>query len=262
MTLTTLDFAGKNIRFEMRGDRVWVSLTDMAAATGKKVNDYTRLGSTIEFLAEFEVTTGIPVVTSKLGGQYTPADERGTWAIEEVAIDFAAWCNVKFRVWVSQQIKTLMTEGTVSIAPQVEQPALTTAHLDLLRSAMSSVPAALVDGMLLNEVQRYHPELKQSVNAGHSLLAANTPIAEILLTPTAIGDRLGVSGRVINALLTHHGYQVKNHSKGKTEPAYLPTEKGKPYSSNTIATGRLEDNTSYQHTKWVESMVETVRDLM
>jgi hypothetical protein len=259
MTLTILDFAGKNIRFEMRGNRVWVSLTDMAKATGKKVNDYTRLSSTIDFLEEFVSVTGIPVTETNQGGI---PEKQGTWAIEEVAIDFAAWCNVKFRVWVSQQIKTLMTEGTVSIAPQVEQPALTTAHLDLLRSAMSSVPAALVDGMLLNEVQRYHPELKQSVNAGHSLLAANTPIAEILLTPTAIGDRLGVSGRVINALLTHHGYQVKNHSKGKTEPAYLPTEKGKPYSSNTIATGRLEDNTSYQHTKWVESMVETVRDLM
>jgi len=264
-SLTVLDFAGRNIRFEMRGDRgdrVWVSLTDMAKATGRQVNDYTRLVATVEFLAEFESITGIPVIDSKVGGQGIPADERGTWAIEEVAIDFAAWCNVKFRVWVSQQIKTLMTEGTVSIAPKSEKPALTAAHLDLLRSAMSSVPAPLVDGMLLNEVQRYHPELKQSINAAHSLLAANTPIAEILLTPTAIGDRLGTSARVINALLTANGYQIKNPNKGKTEPAYFPTEKGKPYSSNTIATGRKEDNTSYQHTKWVESMVETVRDLM
>jgi hypothetical protein len=262
-SLTVLDFAGKNIRFEMRGDRVWVSLTDMAKATGKRVNDYLRLATTIEFLTEFGKSAGIPVdqiiETNESKGTN---EQRGTWAIEEVAIDFAAWCNVKFRVWVSQQIKTLMTEGTVSIAPKSEKPALTAAHLDLLRSAMSSVPAPLVDGMLLNEVQRYHPELKQSINAAHSLLAANTPIAEILLTPTAIGDRLGTSARVINALLTANGYQIKNPNKGKTEPAYFPTEKGKPYSCNTIATGRKEDNTSYQHTKWVESMVETVRDLM
>jgi hypothetical protein len=161
-----------------------------------------------------------------------------------------------------------MTEGTVSIAPQTEQPKLgssveaTVAMISPLRALLSTIPAALVDGFLLNQVQKHHPELKADINAAHSLLAANTPIAEILLNPTAIGDRLGVSGRVINALLTHHGYQVKNHSKGKTEPAYSPTEKGKPYSSNTIATGRLEDNTSYQHTKWVESMVETVRDLI
>ena len=115
--ITGLDFNGKKIRFEKRGDRVWVSLTDMAKATGKLVAGYMRNKDTKEFLAEMEVTMRIRIVTSNLGGQYTPADERGTWAIEEVAIDFAAWCNVKFRVWVSQQIKTLMTEGTVSIAP-------------------------------------------------------------------------------------------------------------------------------------------------
>jgi len=114
--MTDLDFGGKKIRFEKRGDRMWVSLTDMAKATGKLVSGYMRNKDTKEFLTEMEVTMQIRIVTSTLGGQYTPADERGTWAIEEVAIDFAAWCNVKFRVWVSQQIRTLMTEGTVSIA--------------------------------------------------------------------------------------------------------------------------------------------------
>ncbi len=112
--MTDLDFGGKKIRFEKRGDRVWVSLSDMAAATGKKVNDYTRLVATVEFLAEFKSITGIPVMVSNVGGA---VETTGTWAIEEVAIDFAAWCNVKFRVWVSQQIKALMTTGTVSIAP-------------------------------------------------------------------------------------------------------------------------------------------------
>jgi len=116
--MTDLDFGGKKIRFEKRGDRVWVSLSDMAKATGKKVNDYTRLGATVEFLAEMESVTGFPVTETVQGG--IPASQ-GTWAIEEVAIDFAAWCNVKFRVWVSQQIKALMTTGTVSIAPQQPQ---------------------------------------------------------------------------------------------------------------------------------------------
>jgi hypothetical protein len=60
-SLTVLDFAGKNIRFERRSDRVWVSLTDMAKAAGKQVNDYTRSKSATEFLAEFESVTGIPV---------------------------------------------------------------------------------------------------------------------------------------------------------------------------------------------------------
>jgi hypothetical protein len=60
----------------------------MAKATGKKVNDYTRLSSTIDFLEEMEVITGIPAMVSNPGGA---VETTGTWAIEEVAIDFAAW---------------------------------------------------------------------------------------------------------------------------------------------------------------------------
>jgi len=178
-----------------------------------------------------------------------------------------------FKRWITKEVipsirKTGKYEVEQPIAPQVEQPKLgssveaTVAAINPLRHVLTSLDPALVDGFILNEIGKLHPELKKQINAAHSLLAANTPIAEILLTPTAIGDRLGTSARVINALLTANGYQIKNPNKGKTEPAYFPTEKGKPYSSNTIATGRKEDNTSYQHTKWVESMVETVRDLM
>ena len=262
-SLTVLDFAGKNIRFERRGDRVWVSLTDMAKATGKKVNDYTRLESTIQFLREFEGIAGIPVMLSNVGGV---PETTGTWAIEEVAIDFAAWCNVSFRIWVAQQIRTLMAEGVVTIAPAPQpepvKAELTPAKLDLLRSAMSSVPTPLVDGFILNRVQFHYPELKADINAAHGLLAATNPIPELLLTPTAIGDRLGVSARVVNALLTENGYQVKNHAKSKTEPAYLPTELGERHSSNTLATGKGSDSTSYQHTKWQESIIEVLRTLM
>lgn len=113
-SLTVLDFAGKNIRFERRGDRVWASLTDMAKATGKLVADYTRSKSTTEFIEELQAVMGFTITETMQGGI---PEMQGTWAIEEVAIDFAAWCNVSFRIWVSQQIRTLMTKGTVSITP-------------------------------------------------------------------------------------------------------------------------------------------------
>ena len=251
-SLTVLDFAGKNIRFERRGDRVWVSLTDMAKATGKLVADYTRSRYATEFLGELESIMGILVMVPNVGGA---TETTGTWAIEEVAIEFAAWCSVGFRIWVTQQIRTLMAEGVVTIAPAREpvKVELTPAKLDLLRSAMSSVPTPLVDGFILSRVQFHYPELKADINAAHGLLAATNPIPELLLTPTAIGDRLGVSARVVNALLTENGYQTKDHAKSKTEPAYLLTELGDQHSS---------DSTSYQHTKWQESIVEVLRTLM
>ena len=63
-----------------------------------------------------------------------------------------------------------------------------------------------------------------------------------------------VDGYIIN--------ETKNPTKTKTDPAYLPTQKGKDYSSKTLATGRGEDNTSYQHIKWNESIVEVLKELM
>ena len=262
-SLTVLDFAGKNIRFERRGDRVWVSLTDMAKATGKQVGHWTRLDGTIEYLTKLESVLQIRITETAQGGI---PEAQGTWAVEEVAIKFAMWCNVEFEIWVTQQIRTLMAEGVVTIAPAPQpEPVkveLTPAKLDLLRSAMSSVPTPLVDGFILNRVQFHYPELKADINAAHGLLAATNPIPELLLTPTAIGDRLGVSARVVNALLTENGYQTKNYAKSKTEPAYLPTELGDRHSSNTLATGKGSDSTSYQHTKWQESIVGVMRTLM
>lgn len=256
------------IRFQQRGDRLWVSLTDMAQASGKSVEDYLRLDSTIEYLQELQIceekcleryaytlglddfteafsifakiadakqarekqantqgiiyiisnglghykigfsenikkrvkslqtsnsktltlvktfsgdldtekrlhkllkeynTTGewykknvVEIVNqelinslagnnqknninscfpfvfdSKVGGIGIPEDERGTWAIEEVAIEFASWCNIKFKIWVNCQIKELMTTGKVELAPKPKTALeLAREHLELAR---------------------------------------------------------------------------------------------------------------------------------
>src|SRR4028118_271951 len=139
--------------------------------------------------------------------------------------------------------------ATISPDPQPEPTKLgssveaTVAMLSPLKQLLSNVPDALVDGFLLNQVQIYHPELKDTINAAHSLLAAANPIPEVLLTSTAIGERLEITARMVNALLTENGYQIKNYGKSKTEPAYLPTELGERYFSNTLATEKGRDNT-------------------
>jgi KilA-N domain len=119
LMLSVFEFNSKGIRFEQRGDRVWACLTDMAKASGKKVNHWNDLKSTSEFIQELESIAGIPVMVSNPGG--TP-ETTGTWAVEEVAIDFAAWCNVKFRIWVAQQIRILMSTGKVELLKQQEFP--------------------------------------------------------------------------------------------------------------------------------------------
>jgi hypothetical protein len=118
-SLTVFDFGSQGIRFEQSGDRVWVCLTDMAKANGKLVADWARLKSTQEYLIKLQSVMGIPITETTQGGI---PELQGTWAIDEVAIDFAAWCSVDFRIWVNQQIKTLMTTGKVELKPEPTEP--------------------------------------------------------------------------------------------------------------------------------------------
>jgi len=118
--LTILDFESSNIRFENRDGRVWVSLTDMANASGKLIGHWNRLDSTKEFLSALESDIHQRISETIKGG--VPS-KQGTWAIEEVAIEFAGWCSVHFKIWMLRQIKTLMTQGYVAL-PQTQQPKL------------------------------------------------------------------------------------------------------------------------------------------
>jgi hypothetical protein len=112
--LTVFDFNAQGIRFENRDGQTWVSLTDMAKASGKLVADWSRLKSTIEYLEALKSNVGIPIISNSVGGGVT---NDGTWAIDEVAIEFAGWCSVEFKIWVNRQIKTLMSTGKVELAP-------------------------------------------------------------------------------------------------------------------------------------------------
>jgi len=163
-------------------------------------------------------------------------------------------------------------DAMAGIEPKQKQQELTfdvQVHLeiDLLQKVLKSsrLDQNLAAGVMLNHAGLRLPVLQNAVNEAHSLLAASTP-SDLLLTPTAIGERLGISARQVNLLLLDIGYQIKNFKKSKDEPAYLPTETGQPYSSNTLATGRLyeqgADNTSYQHLKWKSQVVEILREQM
>lgn len=88
----------------------YVSLTDMAKASGKKVNDYLRLSTTEEYFNELSTDTGIPV--SALANTFKGGSgKQGTWAHPEVAIDFAQWCSPKFKVWANRTLRGVITQS-------------------------------------------------------------------------------------------------------------------------------------------------------
>jgi len=98
------------ISFQM-GEDTMINATQMAKPFGKKPVDYLKLTSTqelIEACVRKNHTSENQLVTKKMGSSENGG---GTWMHEIIAIDFAQWLNVDFRLWVNDRIKELLRFG-------------------------------------------------------------------------------------------------------------------------------------------------------
>jgi hypothetical protein len=187
----------------------------------------------------------------------------------------------RFRRWVFEEVlPSIRKTGGYTLPQPVPVPPMTTGNIrldtarfiaDEIASTLSKLDLGpstpqLVAGCRLSALGQMLPEAKDALMEGHKLLAATTTTPEVWLTPTSLGERLGTSAKRVNLLLTGLGFQLKNSSNRKGEPAYIATELGKEYSSNTTASGVMGDVTVYQHLKWSEKIIpilaQEVRELI
>lgn len=179
------------------------------------------------------------------------------------------------RLYYLQCERSLKTQQTVapieqlSVFPELDKSsAIANAITQALSGAKLGRTEAekqnLLAGTNLTILGMRHPELRAELMEGHKLLAASTPTPSLLLTPTTLGKRLGLSARAINTLLIEMGFQtrVPKEHRRKGEPDYLPTSVGGQYASNTLATGSGGDTATYQHYKWYESVVDAISEFL
>lgn len=121
MTNLIKSWNGKTIR--IRSDR-YVSLTDMAQASGKLFADWSRLVKSNSYLETLSRSMGNPIdqlIETKTTGKN---ENRGTWGHPKVALRFAQWCSDEFAVQVDSWIDELLTTGKVSLANDSGKPAV------------------------------------------------------------------------------------------------------------------------------------------
>ncbi|ESA39128.1 dna-binding protein [Leptolyngbya sp. Heron Island J] len=132
-------------------------------------------------------------------------------------------------------------------------------HLALKNVKLGNTPEqseSLKAGAAISAAQVISPAIAQALMPAQKLLAATNTAEVVYLTPTSLGERLGMSAKAINVALIRMELQYKNVNKAKGEPSYLPTEKGKQYSAMSMATGQRGDSTTYQHLKWSERVLK------
>jgi hypothetical protein len=106
------DWQGQSIRQREDG---YVCLTDMAKASGKRVGDYFGLDCTKEYidaLAQDLCLLPATLVTKVRGT--TEGQARGggaTYAHIEIAIDFAQWVSIPFRIWANRVLRDVIVNG-------------------------------------------------------------------------------------------------------------------------------------------------------
>ena len=87
----------------------YTCLTDMAKAAGKLVADYLKTDSTQAYLQGLSDDMNIPI-SSLIRIVQGKGKKQGTWAHPEVAIDFAQWCNVSFRIWANRTLRGVIEQ--------------------------------------------------------------------------------------------------------------------------------------------------------
>lgn len=110
--------------------------------------------------------------------------------------------------------------------------------------------------MVVNSLTSCFPHLVNLLEPIQKQARIATANDNIPLTPTQLGEKIGVSARKINKMLIEKGFQVKNDSsKSRREPDYLLTDTGKEFGKYLTSSGKNGDNTLYQQLRWYESVL-------
>lgn len=117
--LNIFKYNNNAVSFKIINDTVFISANQMAKPFGKQPYEYLRLPSTKELVRAITGKSRIAenqLVRTERGG-LTP----GTWMHEDVALDFAQWLSVDFKLWCNDRIKELLKHGFTATPQKLEE---------------------------------------------------------------------------------------------------------------------------------------------
>lgn len=101
-------------------DNVMVNATEMAKLFNKRVDDFTRLLSTKDFikviLNDLNSTNNHAHVRDyNENDVISSSKKRGTYMHEVLALEFATWLNPEFKLWIYKTIKEIVTKKNAPV---------------------------------------------------------------------------------------------------------------------------------------------------
>ena len=167
-------------------------------------------------------------------------DIQGTWLHEDIALDFAQWLSVDFKLWCNDRIKELIKTGVTTISDEDEA---IYNGMNILQKRLEASKQKVQ--MLESKVELQETEIKY--------LAPKAKYTDEVLqststfTTTQIAKDLGMSAQALNQKLKErkiqffqsgqwfltHTYQDKGYTDMRITP-YFDTKTGEPKTSQSM----------------------------
>lgn len=91
----------------IKNENVMINATEMAKPFGKRTDNFLQLKTTKEFIEELKVPDMSGTLNMKI---VENRGRNGIYFCQDLAVDFAMWLDVKFRVWVSRRIRESLNQ--------------------------------------------------------------------------------------------------------------------------------------------------------
>lgn len=231
------------VTFKNENGVVFLSATEMAKQFGKRPIDYLKLPTTVSLLDAIVRKSHISNTQLVITKQGSSENGGGTWMQEDIALDFAQWLSIDFKLWCNDRIKELLRTGVTTISNDDE----------VIAQAMQVLQNRL-------EVSRQEKERLQIQNNLQSKeIAQIAPKAEYFDTVlqstetyviTRIAQELGVSAVAMNRKLAEMKVQRKVDGQWMLYRQYV--DNGYTKSHTTTYTKQNGETGTNTQTVWTE----------
>lgn len=242
-------YKGSEISF-MNSDSVMINATQMAKPFDKRPIDYLRLPSTNELInaivRKSHIAENQLVITER--GGLNP----GTWLHEDVALDFAQWLSVDFRLWCNDRIKELLKTGVATVSNDDEAIAYA---MQVLNKRLEASRAEKERLQAENQLQsRQLQESAPKIKCYNDYISSDGTF-----TATQIAKEYGWGAETLNKKLKEMGIQYKQNGQ------WLLTAKydGNGYTKSVPRTYTKSDGTTgtQMQTVWTSKGREFIHSL-
>ena len=254
MNTQIFQYNNNPVTFRMDGGITYVSATEMAKPFGKRPNDYLSLPSTNELVKAITRKSGIAenqLIKITRGG-LNPA----TWLHEDVALDFAQWLSVDFRLWCLDRLKELLKYGITATQPTIETIIDDPDNAIKLLTALKQERAERQRLAEQNELHKQQLEM-----AAPKVQYYDTVLmSESTYNTNNIAKEFGMSARTLNSILQSKGVQYR---QGGQWLLYHKYQNRGFTKTHTYAFTRLDGSTGTSiQTVWTEAGRKFIHELL